>query len=282
MKELGNTSEWNRKVEVLNSGFVQIIDFMGTDESISQAARVSYAKGTRKVSEDRDLIRFLMRHEHYSPFSMAQVKFHLRLPLFVHAQFIRHDRFSWNMMSGRYSVMPDEKWQPILPDDIRGQGSGNKQVGSGKLSEAAEEDAFIAVESSNHRAQLDYQELLGLGVCREQARTVLPQGQYTEGVVTANLGDWMLLLKQRLDSHAQQEIRVYAEAIQQILNQLFPISMEAFRDYQLNRVVLSAREYSALKLMLSFPEEYCVESAAASQISNRREQEEFIAKFRMD
>lgn len=272
------------KIEVLNNGFVDLIDRMGTDESISQAARVSYAKGTRKVSEDRDLIRFLMRHEHYSPFSMAQVKFHLRLPLFVHAQFIRHDRFAWNMMSGRYSVMPDEKWQPVLPEDVRGQGQGNKQVGNGKLSEIAEQDIYAAIQSANQHSQFVYQELLGLGACREQARTVLPQGQYTEGVVTANLGDWMLLLKQRLDPHAQSEIQVYAQAIEKILNELFPICMEAFRDYQLNRVIFSAQEMKIINALLQ-EDSNLVEQHLDSfglfqeQLPNKREREEFLKKI---
>ena len=308
--------ELEKPIPVLNDGFCKYIDHMGTDESISQAARVSYAKGTRKVSEDRDLIRFLMRHEHYSPFSMATIKFHLRLPIFIHNQFIRHDRFHWNMMSGRYSVMPDEKWAPALPEDIRGQGQGNKQVGNGKLDVEAEEDAFIAIESANHNSQLNYQELLNLGVCREQARAVLPQGQYTEGVVTANLGDWMLLLKQRLDPHAQLEIQVYAQAIEKILNELFPICMEAFRDYQLNRVVLSAAEHEVLMQLLAGKSlrrgPYSAEELAAAYpqmtagteenlegmrlqkeqkeneiylpaiLTNKREREEFIAKFRID
>ena len=203
-------------------------------------------------------------------------------------------------MSGRYSVMPDEKWAPALPEDIRGQGQGNKQVGNGKLDVEAEEDAFIAIESANHNSQLNYQELLNLGVCREQARAVLPQGQYTEGVVTANLGDWMLLLKQRLDHHAQLEIQVYAQAIEQILNQLFPICMEAFRDYQLNRVIFSAQEMVVLHNLLvnrlrREPAPMYVmgrQSPANSgarlidcsewleeQLPNKREREEFLKKI---
>lgn len=304
------TADSNKPTKVLNDGFVRLIDFMGEDESIAQAARVSYAKGTKKVSEDRDLIRFLMRHEHYSPFACCQVKLHLRVPLFIIGQMHRHDRFHWSMMSARYSVMPDEKWAPVLPEDIRGQGQGNKQVGNGKLDVEAEEDAFIAIESANENAQMNYQELLNLGVCREQARAVLPVGQYTEGFVTANLGDWMLFLKQRLDPHSQKEIRVYAEAIEQILNQLFPVCMEAFRDYQLNRVVLSAAEAKAIHYWLDrsyfnnhefvpTPEDEdgpdydgvnfanakrdtIVQLLGLSGIINKRETEEFIAKFKMD
>lgn len=242
--------ELEKPIRVLNDGAVRLIDHMGTDESISQAARCSYAKGTRQVSEDRTLIRFLMRHEHYSPFSMATVKFHLRLPVFIHNQLIRHMGLHWNVMSGRYSVMPDEKWEPSADAKLRGQGTGNKQVGNGELEDGGTEGALTII-SHNLNTQKTYEELLAMGVCREQARTILPMGQYTECFVTGNLGEWMQVLRQRLDPHAQAEVRVYAEAIQQILNSLFPICMEAFRDYQLNRVVLSAAEYEVLVQLLA-------------------------------
>lgn len=302
------------KIEVLNSGFVQLIDHMGTDESISQAARVSYAKGTRKVSEDRDLIRFLMRHEHYSPFACCQVKLHLRVPLFVIGQMHRHDRFHWSMMSARYSVMPDEKWEPVSHSDLRGQGVGNKQVGNGQLDEMYALVAYDSLRAANQASQAAYQDLLATGVCREQARTVLPVGQYTEGFVTANLGDWMLFLKQRLSDHSQLEIQVYAQAIEQILNELFPICMEAFRDYQLNRVIFSAQEmdlilrlakgkylfepYSFNEIVTGYPQmtlsveankaglaeqesehKKRIDSFVAKFLPNKREREEFLKKI---
>lgn len=213
-------------------------------------------------------------------------------------------------MSGRYSIMPDEKWEPTEPEDLRAQGTNNKQVGDGilKIDEAI--TGYRQLELANRQAQANYENLLELGVCREQARSILPMGQYTEACVTASLGDWMLFLKARLSNHSQLEIQVYAEAIEKILNELFPICMEAFRDYQLNRVVLSAAEAKAIRYWLdrsyfnnhefvptsvdedgpdydgvnfaNANRDTIVQLLGLSGIINKRETEEFIAKFRMD
>lgn len=153
-------------------------------------------------------------------------------------------------MSARYSEMPKEAWAPE-PMDVRGQGQGNKQVGNGVLEEDERNLAALTISRCNHVVHNHYQDLLKQGVCREQARTVLPMGQYTEAYVTANLGDWLLFLKARLSPHAQLEIRVYAEAIYSIFCDLFPITMEAFKDYQVNGVKLSAQEMETLKAMLN-------------------------------
>jgi thymidylate synthase (FAD) len=240
---------------VLDDGFVRYIAHMGDDDSIANAARVSYAAGTKTKRDNEQLVRFLMRHQHYSPFGQCQFQVHLRLPIYVHNQFIRHRAFTWNMMSGRYSIMPDEKWTPKTAD-LRGQGTGNKQVGNGNLSNDPEvepgtrENCQSAIETAYEEASITYTYLLENGLCREQARTVLPMGQYTEGVVTANLGEWMLLLRQRLDPHAQEEIRVYAVAIAAMLEELFPVAMQAFYDYQLNAVTFSGAEIALLRGML--------------------------------
>ena len=190
---------WGPPQVVDNEGFVRLIDYMGSDAAIPQAARVSYGAGTKTVREDSQLIRFLMRNEHFSPFAMCQVKLHLRLPIFVHNQFVRHDRFHWNVMSARYSEMPEESWQP-KPVEVRGQGQGNKQVGNGSMSPDAQAKASMDIARSYHQGRRTYEQLLEDGVCREQARTVLPMGQYTEAYVTANLGDWLLFLKARFES----------------------------------------------------------------------------------
>lgn len=242
--------KWGEPQVVDNEGFVRLIDYMGDDNAIPQAARVSYGAGTKTVLEDAQLIRFLMRNEHFSPFAMCQVKLHLRLPIYVHNQFVRHDRFHWNVMSARYSEMPNEKWCPDSTE-VRGQGKGNKQVGNGEMDYDARNIAANTINAQNIGSQVVYQSLLDQGVCREQARTVLPMGQYTESYVTANLGDWLLFLKARLSPHAQLEIRVFANAIYNIFCDLFPVTMKAFKDYQLEGVKFSAQEMETLKAMLS-------------------------------
>ena len=279
--------KWSKPQVVDAEGFVRLVDFMGDDPAIPQAARVSYAGGTKTVREDSVLTRFLMRHEHYSPFAMAQVKLHLRLPIYVHNQFVRHDRFAWNVMSGRYSEMPKEKWQPADPTDVRGQGKGNKQVGNGVLDPMHQGVLMQDVIEFNLASQAKYEELLDLGMCREQARTVLPMGQYTEAYVTANLGDWLLFLKARLSPHAQVEIKLFAEAIHNIFVDLFPNTMSAFDDYQFNSVTFSAQEMlwirealaSNVKLLDANPEDR-KKSLELVGIESGRERQEFWKKLR--
>jgi thymidylate synthase (FAD) len=271
-------SDYEKKIAILDNGFVQYIDHMGDDASIPQAARVSYSKGTKGIRDDETLMRFLMRHEHYSPFAMCQVKLYVRLPIFVHNQWVRHDRFHWNVMSGRYSIMPTEKWTPA-PEDLRGQGTGNKQVGDGFMPSENAKEAETAYHAVYGDIGAAYVHLLDQGVCREQARCVLPLATYTEAFVTASLGDWMQFLKQRLDSHAQLEIRVYAEAVLQILSDLFPVAMQAFKDYQLNSVRFSAQEMAVLLEYLKNPERHWID-IVNENIPNKREREEFLVKVK--
>jgi len=278
----------NHKQIPVNSsgGFVRLVDHMGDDSSPAQAARVSYGAGTKTITEDKDLTRFLMRHEHFSPFAMAQVKLHMRFPIFIHNQMVRHDRFHWNLMSGRYSVMPDEKWIPE-EEEIRAQGTGNKQVGNAMMLDYQAERAHTILSYANNEAQDSYDLLLGLGVCREQARTVLPMGQYSEGYATANLGDWLLFLKQRLAPGAQKEIQEYATAIRDILRELFPTVMQACEDYQLNAVTFSAQEMiwirealaSNVKLLDANPDTR-KQSIRSVGITNTREAQEFWKKLK--
>ena len=243
-------TKWEKPSPVLDDGHVRLVDFMGDDAAIPQAARVSYGAGTKTVREDAQLLRFLMRSEHFSPFAMCQVKLHVRLPIYIHNQWVRHDRFHWNVMSARYSEMPQECWQPEAAD-VRGQGAGNKQVANGGLEEAQQAEAANIIGRTYHQIKLAYRQLLDMNVGREQARTVLPMGQYTEAYVTANLGDWLLFLKQRLNPHAQYEIRVYAEAVYAILADLFPVTMEAFMDYEVGGVRFSAQEMSCIRSLLN-------------------------------
>ena len=269
-----------------SGGFVRLVDHMGDDSSPAQAARVSYSKGTKTVTEDKDLTRFLMRHEHFSPFAMAQVKLHMRFPLFVHAQMVRHDRFHWNLMSGRYSVMPEEKWVPT-PEEVRGQGKGNKQVGDGELDTETSIGTSGLIRNAYRTSMCAYEQMLSDGVCREQARVVLPLGQYSEGYATANLGDWLLFLKQRLAPGAQKEIREYAEVIRDILFTLFPTIMQAWEDYQLNAVTFSAQEMiwirealaSNVKVLNANPDTR-KKSIRSVGITNVREAQEFWKKLK--
>lgn len=240
---------WSEPIKVLNHGHVALEDYMGTDACIVKAARASYQGGTKKFRDDRSLLRFLMRHKHYSPFSMAQIKIHFKVPLFINTQQLRHDRFHWNLASGRYSEMEASYWFPEGAE-IRIQDKSNKQCSSGQLDQGIADPASEAIQKNMKTTHSLYKRLLEHGVPREQARTILPVGQYTEGFATANLGDWLLFLSQRLAPDAQYEIRVFAEVVATILEDLFPITMEAFKDYQLGAVTFTAHELQVLSWIM--------------------------------
>ena len=278
----------------IDLGHVYYSDNMGTDASIVEAARASYKKGTRSTSDDKSLLRYLYRHEHFSPFSMAQLKLHFKLPMFVFNQFVRHDRFHWNVESGRYSEMSDDFWMPSETNVLRGQGSsGNKQVGDGVLSLEKMEEAEYLLATQEMDSRETYKKLLEIGVCREQARTVISMGQYIECYATANLGDWLLLLSKRLPSNAQRENTVYAEAIASIISELFPLSYAAFEDYKLNSISFSREELVAvapylLRFLEAFTEAKGQEDLEKKEssldslfkdISNKTERKELIQKL---
>lgn len=243
-------------IRVLDDGFVRVIDYMGSDESIVQAARVSYGKGTKKVHEDRGLIRYLMRHRHTTPFEMCDIKFHVRAPMDCWRQWIRHRTASVNEYSTRYSeaidaaqATPDTEW--------REQASGNRQGSQG----------FVAVEKgaelSRKEAELQalsrrlYEERLQAGVAREQARKDLPLSTYTEAYWKINLHNLFHFLALRMDEHAQLEIRSYARIIgYEIVSKWCPIAWEAFLDYQFHSLHLSKLEQEILQaLTCGNPEE---------------------------
>lgn len=232
-------------IKVLDDGHVRLIDHMGSDSDVANAARVSYAKGTKTLRKDVELLRYLMRHGHYSPFAMCQVKIGMRLPIFVANQLTRHDRFHFNFMSARYSEMPKEKWEP---HEFREQGGGdNKQAGTGVVDAEGASYYDDKIKTAYGYAEFTYNELMLHGLCREQARTVLPMGQYTECFTTATLGDWMSFLRKRMDAHAQAEMQEYANAIFKILNKIYPESMAAFLDYQHKSVTFSGPEMNMLE-----------------------------------
>jgi|YNPBryulayer2012_1023412.scaffolds.fasta_scaffold03743_2 thymidylate synthase (FAD) len=232
----------------LDHGFVRLVDWMGDDTSIVQAARVSYGKGTKSVSEDTALIRYLMRNMHTSPFEMVEFKFHVKLPIFVARQWIRHRTANVNEYSGRYSEMPDEFYLP-QPDQIRSQSSTNKQGRSSETIPQANE-IISRMQKTQQILHDEYSDFLDMGLARELARINLPLSNYTEWYWKIDLHNLFHFLRLRLDSHAQYEIRVYADAIAKIIKQIVPIAYQAFEDYTLNAVRFSKNELNALKLMI--------------------------------
>ena len=225
--------------EVLDDGFVRVIDYMGSDASIVQAARVSYGEGTKQVHEDRGLIRYLLRHRHTTPFEMCEIKLHLRLPMDCWRQWIRHRTANVNEYSTRYSIAIDAA-QRTAGTHWRAQAQGNRQGSAGQL------DAETGQRLSQRERQLQdlarevYQERLELGVAREQARKDLPLCTYTEAYWKVDLHNLLHFLALRMEPHAQLEIRQYAQLIgERIVSQWVPLTWEAFVDYRLQALALT-------------------------------------------
>jgi thymidylate synthase (FAD) len=224
--------------KVLDKGFVRLVDYMGGDQRIVDAARVSYQAGTKKASSDRDLIRYLLRHKHTTPFEKVRFEFHIKIPIFVMRQWIRHRMSSTNEESARYSVMKDEFY---IPEQFRGQAANNKQGSSDLLFDRIERpyDGYVSetVSVTDYLTDLcanayeQYQDLLGQGVTREMARMVLPVNLYTEFYWTVDLWNLMSFLKLRLDSHAQLEIQECAKPVEMLARAVCPDAMEAWTDY---------------------------------------------------
>ena len=250
-----NFDEDKNYVPVLDHGFVGLIDHMGNDAAVVQAARVSYGAGTKQVQDDRNLIRYLVRHEHTTPIEMCEVKFHLKMPIFVMRQLVRHRTASINEYSARYSVMTDEFYIPEL-DQIAPQSTLNKQ-GREDFDEwdlTTRQDYQHAFMRVYHNSYKDYNYLLGKdgeGVARELSRMVLPVGGYTELYWKANLKNFLHMIRLRADHHAQWEIREYANAMYELAKPLFPEVCNAFEDYQQNCMRLSRMEIDLIKRLLS-------------------------------
>jgi len=230
--------------DVLDHGFVRLVDYMpreNLDTSIVQAARVSYGDGTKTTRGDRGLIRYLLRHWHTTPFEMVDFKFHIKMPIYIARQHMRHRTASINELSARYSVVPKQYYEP---DTIRGQSLVNHQGSEGVV----EIDAHLSEKVSNHlNHSFDvYEELLDSGCCREQARGNLPQSTYTEFYWKINLHNLMHYLHLRMEAGAQKEIREYANAIYDLIQPLVPITMEAFMDFRVNAMQLTGPEIEAL------------------------------------
>jgi len=235
------------EIKVLDKGFVRLVDSMGTDSRIVQSARVSYADGTKSVRQDKGLIDFLTRHKHTSPLEQVEFTFHIKLPLFVMAQLVRHRTSSLNQMSARYSIMRDEFY---IPSQVRSQDENNKQ-GSLFGGVEGENELIKLFEENAERAYRDYENLLNSGVAREMARMVLPQNLYTEVYWKQDLHNLLHLLRLRMDSHAQWEIQQYAEAMYQLVKEITPWAIESWEEHTLESISLGKTERQILKELAS-------------------------------
>ncbi|MFN8518816.1 MAG: FAD-dependent thymidylate synthase [Chloroflexota bacterium] len=236
-------------VPVLDQGFVRVVDYMGDDHAIVQAARVSYGAGTRTVRSDAGLIDYLMRHQHTSPFEMCELKLHVKLPVFVARQWIRHRTASVNEYSGRYSEIADTFYDPD-PADIGRQSTTNRQGSVGAVSPEAAAAAKAQWRDDAARAYEHYRTLLDGGedaVAREVARIGLPLSHYTEWYWKVDLHNLLGFLALRMDAHAQTEIRAYAAAIGAIVAAWVPLTWASFTDHRLRAVRLSGRALEALR-----------------------------------
>ncbi|MDR2067878.1 MAG: FAD-dependent thymidylate synthase [Holosporaceae bacterium] len=238
-------------IPVLDHGFIRVMDYMGTDSSIVQAARVSYGVGTKKAQEDRSLINYLMRHHHSTPFEMCEIKLHVKLPIFVARQWIRHRTASVNEYSSRYSILNNEFYMPEA-EQLRTQSKTNKQGKSDEqLSKSCVEEILCILEKSNSEAHEKYSHLLqDLSLARELARTILPVSIYTEMYWKIDLHNLMHFLKLRADPHAQYEIRRYAFEILNILKKWTPFTYEAFMNYRHESVSLPKKSINVIRRML--------------------------------
>jgi thymidylate synthase (FAD) len=267
---------------VLDHGFVRVIDYMGDDSAIVQAARVSYGRGTKRVQEDAGLIRYLMRHHHTTPFEMCEIKFHIKLPIFVARQWIRHRTASVNEYSARYSILDKEFYIPA-PEHLATQSVTNRQ-GRGEILDGEEAATVLTMlRDDAERCYAHYASMLNegdsadpsrRGLARELARMNLTLNTYTQWYWKTNLHNLFHFLSLRADAHAQYEIRVYADEMMRVTEAWVPIATAAFRDYRLGAVTLSAQMISVIKRMLAG-------EALTQQTSglNRREWAEFTAHF---
>ncbi len=273
--------------KVLDDGFVRVVDYMGCDESVVQAARVSYGKGTKKVNEDRGLIRYLLRHDHTTPFEMAEIKFHLRVPMDCWRQWIRHRTASINEYSTRYSLAI-EAAQRTAPGEWRQQSKDNKQGSEGFL------EIGMGTQLSQQEQELQdfsrrvYNERVEKGIAREQARKDLPLSTYTEAYWKIDLHNLLHFLVLRMHHHAQFEIRSYANVIgHEIVRRWCPTVWEAFIDYRLRGSKLTRLEIDIIRAIQSGSPEQARELAVkfgilpppGQEIKRNREREDLEAKL---
>jgi thymidylate synthase (FAD) len=276
-----------QKLSVLDDGFVALVDVMGDDGSVVQAARVSYGEGTRKVSDDRQLIRYLLRHAHTTPFEMAELKFVVRVPMDCWRQWIRHRTASVNEYSTRYSLAIDAM-QGTSDDQWRSQAASNRQGSGESLPPTAGHQHTAAEQELQALARRVYEERLAAGIAREQARKDLPLSTYTEAYWKIDLHNLLHFLALRMDPHAQLEIRRYAETIgHQIVAPLFPLVWEAFLDYRMESVRLTRLDREVIRRLAAAGHVPAPQAAfLAAQdpswqgLDRCRERDECLAKLR--
>lgn len=278
---MGGSSRWEIKIH--EHGFVALVDAMPrlvpegqtADSAIVQAARVSYGQGTKKVSEDRGLIRYLLRHRHTTPFEMVELKFHIAMPIFIARQWIRHRTANVNEYSARYSIVPDRFYRPSL-ESVRKQSKSNRQGGEQTFSaadaaEAKTAEDFLRFLDETEALYARYQEFTEKGVSREMARIGLPVSVYTEWYWKCDLHNTLRFLSLRMDPHAQQEIRDFARAMYNLLEPIVPITLEAFKDYELDALRLTRLEIDAIRALAAGGD-------GSITSDNQREQAEWAAK----
>ncbi|MDE8346911.1 MAG: FAD-dependent thymidylate synthase [Acidocella sp.] len=238
---------------VLDHGFVRVVDYMGDDAAVVQAARVSYGKGTRKTTEDDGLIRYLMRHHHSTPFEMCEIKYHIKLPIFVARQWIRHRTANVNEYSARYSIMDKDVYIPEAAK-LATQSADNRQGRGDVLNAETAARVLQLLRDDAEQTYNHYEEMLdenGIGLARELARMNLTLNTYTQWYWKTDLHNLFHFLRLRADAHAQYEIRVYAEAMLETVKAWVPASYAAFCDYRLGAVTFSARMMDVLKKRLA-------------------------------
>ena len=269
---IDESGEPHEKIQVHEHGFVKLLDVMGNDEEVENAARISYGEGTRKTSQTRNLIRYLMRHKHTSPFEMCEVKFHLKLPIFVMRQLVRHRTANLNEYSGRYSVMSDDFYFP-KGKNLKPQSTTNKQGREdGELRNPGEiEFEIFRIFDGAKNA---YHNLLDWDLSRELARIVLPVSNYTEVIWKIDLHNFFHFYRLRGDDHAQDEIQHFADAMWNLVEPHFPICCEAFTDYVLEAKTFSKKEMAIIKDNLNGS--WVMSKYGLSE----REQKEFLDKLK--
>ena len=247
-----------KPIEVLDHGFIRVIDYMGDDSSIVQSARVSYGKGTKKISNDKGLIKYLMRHRHSTPFEMCEIKFHIKLPIFIARQWIRHRTANVNEYSARYSILDKEFYIPSA-ENLAAQSAINNQGRGDALTDDEASNVIQILKKDAEQTYSNYETLLNessegniideskSGIARELARMNLTLNTYTQWYWKIDLNNLLHFLALRADDHAQYEIRVYADAMLDIVKKWVPLTYEAFEDYRIGGTELSAKEVNLMR-----------------------------------
>jgi thymidylate synthase (FAD) len=250
-----------KPIEVLDHGFIRVIDYMGDDSSIVQSARVSYGKGTKKISNDKGLIKYLMRHRHSTPFEMCEIKFHIKLPIFIARQWIRHRTANVNEYSARYSILDKEFYIPSA-ENLAAQSAINNQGRGDALTDDEASNVIQILKKDAEQTYSNYETLLNessegniideskSGIARELARMNLTLNTYTQWYWKIDLNNLLHFLALRADDHAQYEIRVYADAMLDIVKKWVPLTYEAFEDYRIGGTELSAKEVNLIRKLL--------------------------------